>query len=132
MGFKRGGSKFGNIKQRIGAFTSASKLETSVLFLLHLRERAKEIEIVKIQDSVYLTKARILYIADFKIKDLKTGELQWVEAKGYETDTWRIKRRLWKHYGPGPLHIYKGTHKNPKFFETIIPEEYDPSHEQQP
>jgi hypothetical protein len=54
--------------------------------------------------------------------DLKSGEFVWAEAKGFETDPWKIKRKLWQYYGPGKLEIYKGSAKSFKLYETVIPE----------
>jgi hypothetical protein len=41
---------------------------------------------------------------------LTSKEFVWAEAKGFETDPWKMKK-LWKHYGPGKLEIYKGNAK---------------------
>jgi hypothetical protein len=100
----------------------ASKLEASVYTILKSRENSGEIEIIQCQDHIYLTKARIGYIPDFKCKNLTTGEFFWTEAKGYPNDTWPLKKKLWKFYGPGKLEIYKGTHLRPYLDEIIIPE----------
>jgi len=45
----------------------------------------------------------------------------WVEFKGFETASWRIKRKLWLHYGPGPLEIYKKGNNGVKLTETLTP-----------
>jgi hypothetical protein len=64
-----------------------------------------EIRSIELQDSVYLTDARIRYVADFKCLAY-TGEIFWVEAKGYPTASWALKKRLWRYYGPGRLEIH--------------------------
>lgn len=97
----------------------SSKLEKAVFELLKLREKAKEIEIVKQQDHVYLTKADIHYIPDFKIFDYKLDDFVWVEAKGVELAPWRIKRRLWPFYGPGRLEVYKGSYNKITLHEVL-------------
>lgn len=74
--------------------------------------------------NVRLTAAKILYIPDFSIIDLKLKELVYVEAKGFETSDWRIKRRLWLHYGPGLLRIYKGTAKSLTLTEELRPKKF--------
>lgn len=112
-GRKRSASKYGN--RRVNGF--GSKLESSVCAFLEKKYGAENIQC---QAKVYLTDARILYIADFKVT-LPDGSEMWVEAKGAETATWRIKRKLWTYYGPGPLEIYKGTYQRPYLDETIIP-----------
>jgi hypothetical protein len=113
--------KYGAKRVDLDGRSFGSKLEASVYGLLKFREKAKEIEILQCQDHVYLTDARILYVADFKCRWTKTGEFLWVEAKGYETSDWRLKLRLWKAYGPGQLEIFKGTYKYPQLVETIYP-----------
>lgn len=84
-------------------------------------EKAGEIEILQTQDHVYLTDARILYIPDFKIFDKTIHETVHVEYKGPETAVWRIKRRLWIHYGPNRLRVYKGSGLRMIVTEEIIP-----------
>lgn len=95
----------------------ASKAEAALYQVLKLRESQGEIEDIKCQVQVYLTEAKILYKPDFSYT--KNGKTIWAEFKGFETAVWRIKRRLWKHYGPGPLEVYKGSSKNVFLFETI-------------
>jgi hypothetical protein len=75
---------------------------------------------IQCQDHVYLTKARIGMIPDFRVT-LFCGSIEWHEAKGFETTDWNIKKRLWKHYGPGKLLIWKRSGKSIKLAETIAP-----------
>lgn len=103
-------------------YSFASKLESAVYTVLKSRQNAGELEIVQVQDHVYLTRARIHYIPDFKCKCLKTGEFFWVEAKGYANDVWPTKKKLWKFYGPGKLEIWKGDFRRPFLDEEIIPQ----------
>lgn len=100
----------------------ASKLEAALYQHLFLLEKAGEIFEIQTQDHVYLTDARILYIPDFKFKN-KDGIEEWAEAKGYETDVWRIKRRLWSYYGPGRLTVFKGSANKLRIDEVIVPKE---------
>jgi len=110
--------KYGSKKTNVMGYSVASKLEASVLSMLLLRVRAGEIKNLKTQASVYLTEARILYKPDFHYEE--NGQEIWAEAKGFETPVWAIKLRLWRHYGPGPLLIYKGTAKRFYLDETVI------------
>lgn len=113
--------KYGNQRAAcIVGHSHRSRLESSVCGLISAR---KDWQLVNAEDSIYLTKARILYIADFKVKDLETDEIFHVESKGYNTDVWAIKRRLWVWYGPNKLLIFKGTHLRPYLDETIIPKD---------
>lgn len=114
--FKRK-AKYGSI--RSGGFQS--KLEAAVHGLLRLQEMAGEIKVVRTQVNVHLTKARVLYIPDFLCLDVATGLDFYVEAKGFEGPRWPTIKKLWKHYGPAPLHIWKGSHKYPTLSEIIVP-----------
>jgi dsDNA-binding SOS-regulon protein len=98
----------------------ASKLEAALFDELTLMEKGGLITEIKCQPHVFLTEARIEMIPDFLATD-QNGVINYYEAKGYETDVWRIKRRLWKCYGPGTLHVYKGTAKKLRLYESIVP-----------
>lgn len=105
-----------------------SKLESSVCAILQLREKAGEIRIDQAEDHICLCgpkehdcPGKIDYVADFRCTDLATGETFWVEAKGYANDRWPMKKRLYKHYGPGRLEIWRGTATRPFLDETILP-----------
>lgn len=100
-------------------YSFASKMERDLFDYLKLLEKAKEISNIKLQVSVYLTEARILYKPDFSYE--KENETIYAEMKGFETAVWRIKRRLWKHYGPGILEVYKTNRSGVYLHETIIP-----------
>lgn len=125
--FKKGMAK-GNSGEKYGNKTSTctlghshrSKLEGAVCQIIQLRQRAGELVLEQVEDHVYLTLARILYIPDFRVRDEK-GEF-WIEAKGYANDVWPIKKRLWKFYGPGRLEIWKGSHLRPYLDETVVPQ----------
>lgn len=97
----------------------ASKLEADTYLTLCLLEKAGEIKIEKIQTQVSLTDAGIIYKPDFLVIDLKNDTFIWVEAKGFETPEWKLKKRLWRYYGPGPLHIYKASRKGPALDEIV-------------
>lgn len=103
--------------QKIGNF--ASKLEAAVFSILEDMQDDGLIFELKCQVEVRLTKADILYKPDFSF--IRWGKQHYAEAKGFKTASWAIKKRLWAHYGPGPLDIYEGHYSNPKLTETIIP-----------
>ena len=115
------GKKYGNIKAKLDGYSFGSMLEGMVYLILKDRARKGEIEILQLQDHVYLSDAEIEYIPDFKCRDLKTGEEFWVEAKGYANEKWPIKKKLWRYYGPGKLEIWMGTHDSPYLKEVIVP-----------
>jgi hypothetical protein len=110
--------KFGETRTELDGYSFASKLESAVYGILKMRLKAGEIDSIQPQDHVYLTNARILSIVDFKCTRPDKTHF-WVEAKGYPTDVWRLKKKLWKHYGPGDLEIWIGSYTRPKLDETI-------------
>lgn len=81
-----------------------SRAEGTLYQYLKLLVDAKEISDLQCQVSVYLTDARILYKPDFKF--VRDGKEIYAEMKGIETSSWRIKRRLWMHYGPSTLEVW--------------------------
>jgi len=114
-------SKYKNSKTTFAGRRFDSKAEAGLFGHLKLLELAGEIKDIRCQESVYLTDARIQYIADFSCFHVESNQKQWVEFKGLETAVWRIKRRLWMHYGPGKLVVYKGSHKRIFIAEEIVP-----------
>lgn len=127
---KWGKSKFGNRTTHHAGYSFASKLESELFSLLKLMEKNGEITEITLQPHVELTRAAVLYIADFSAVNKKTNGVEYFEAKGFETDMWRLKRRLWKHYGAGPLHVFKASKRGPVFFETIgVKHEDDNEHD---
>ena len=94
-----------------------SKLERSVAEMLVMRQRAGEISDLKFQNVVTMTKARIKWRVDFAYTETSTG-IEWHhEAKGLESQAYRIQLKLFKHYGPGPVRITKGKPGNLKTTE---------------
>lgn len=50
------------------------------------------------------------YVADFDVVAADGG--RWVEdVKGCETAKFRHDKKLWRKYGPCPLHVIKGKHR---------------------
>lgn len=112
--------KYNNVRVSIQGYSCASKMEGERLRQLLLFEQAKEISDLKTQVSVYLTDARIQYKPDFQYFCNKKNMVIYEEVKGFSTDVWRIKRRLWEHYGPGRLDIWKKNNRGLYLDETII------------
>lgn len=121
MGYwHRGRNKFGAKRVVYDNKNFASKLEAAVY---HILKQNENIEILQCQARVKLTKAEIVYIPDFKCQDKRTGEVFYIEAKGTIGERYAIIRKLWKFYGPCRLIEYRGTHKRPFIYETIVPVE---------
>lgn len=114
--------KYGNTKHSCGGYTFDSGLERDVFSHLQMLERAGLVSALIVKPNVYLTDARILMIPDFVVFDNKLNEPVFHEAKGAETAVYRIKRRLWKHYGPNRLVVWKRFGKKEiEIAETVIP-----------
>jgi len=96
--------KFRNIKTVYEGHKFDSQFERDIFIIL---KTDPDTEVVELQPRVYLTAAKILCKPDFKCRNKKTGEYYFAEAKGFETPSWRIKRRLWQFYGPLDMVIYK-------------------------
>lgn len=114
--------KYKNISTRkidpeFGIIDFDSKLEAAVYDIIKLRPATK---LLQCQKTIYLTDSRIQYIADFEVLNEWTGEVYYIEAKGMETPSWRIKRKLWIKYGAGSLEIWKGHYEKPYLHETLI------------
>ena len=113
--------KYGAKRVEYDHHSFASQLEAALYKWLKLREQNGEIRDIKAQEAIYLTDARIMFKPDFSYVENDTNLKIFAEAKGMETSDYRIKRRLWKAYGPAPLQVYKGSAKNFKLFETVVP-----------
>ena len=92
-----------------------SKLEASVYF--YLKNILKVKSLVHHPGTIFLTDARIQYRPDFSFKE--NNVLCFAEAKGFATDTWKLKKRLWKFYGPADLLIFGGRSTKVILKETI-------------
>lgn len=99
----------------------ASKFEAEVYDMLYLMEKGGLLKDLQCQRHVRLTDAEITYIPDFRAFNTETNNVEYFEAKGFETPVWRIKKKLWQYYGPGKLYIYKRSKLGPKLVETVIP-----------
>ena len=115
---KVGRSGIGHAKPQLYGITFDSGLERDLYLLL---KNDPEVAEVQIKASVHLTRAKILYKPDYKV--LGRNGVEWFcEAKGFEDEKWRIKRRLWMHYGPGELRIYhRQGKKGIVLHEVIVP-----------
>lgn len=100
----------------------ASALEADLYGYLLLLQRQGEVTDVRCQPHVFLTEARIEMIPDFVVLDTRLEEDIYYEAKGFETDIYRLKRKLWTVYGPGRLRVFKGRAGRLKMVEEIRPQ----------
>lgn len=108
-----------------------SKLESAVYDILRIRENAKEIRNIKRQQVVVLqdgpSNVRIVWKVDFQFEERMIVPIEhplhwriaYAEAKGIETEDYKIKLKLWRKNPPAPLEIYKGNYKRPALVERI-------------
>lgn len=119
-----GRSKYGNKKVEHAGRSFASKLEASGFDMIQNR---KDIKLRRQQAHIKLSKADILYIADFECDDLTSNiqdALRYIEIKGFETPEWKLKKRLYRIYGKWPLEIWMRIRKGKGIFldEIIYPQ----------
>ena len=116
-----------NVDTRLNKLAGAprgSKLERAVYGRFELMERVGYVYDLKQQVRVDLGDG-IYWNVDFSYRYKRgpfAGQLRFVEAKGVETEGYRIKKKLWKSRGKGALEIWKGTWQNPQLVETVRPE----------
>ena len=89
--------------QRAGGYPS--KLEAQRAFELKALANAGQIFNLQEQVKVTLT-PHVHWKVDFGY-ELPTGETVFEEAKGVETEGYRVKKNLWKSHGPAILRIMK-------------------------
>lgn len=107
--------------QVIDGIKFPSKLEAGVYLYYKRMQQYGAANIVKRQPKLELSEAKIVFKPDFEIFDPKLGGKCYAEAKGVETDSYRIKLKLYRHYGEYPLLIFKGTMDSPKLVEVVYP-----------
>lgn len=110
-------NKYNAKKTQIDGIVFDSQAEADFYEELKLYQEMKLLKIIKLQPKVYLTDAKILYKPDFLIEE--NGKMVYIDVKGMETQGFKIKKRLWKHYGPGILRILKRKGKSFYVSETI-------------
>lgn len=106
-------SKFGNIKQTYGGYSYHSKKEAEYAAELDWRVKAKDIKSWDRQYKVELRVYGVLicnYYLDFAITH-NDGRLELVEIKGFSTDVFRLKWKLFEA-------IY--SHEHPEIIRTFI------------
>ena len=111
-------SKYKAKKVVVDGITFDSKKEARRYKELKLLERAGVIKDLVLQPSFLLqdkfkykdkTEHKIKYIADFKYLDTKTGKTVVEDVKGYKTDVYKLKRKLF-------LNKYGGDYKFKEVF----------------
>ena len=97
-----------------------SQIERDRAQELVLLQRAGDISELVFQPRVYVS--GISYHPDCAYRERKSGEKDYEEVKGLETERWRIVKKLWYFSGPGVLYIMKrGRDGRIHCVETIAP-----------
>lgn len=102
-------SKYNARKTEVDGILFDSKKEARRYKELKLLEKAKEVENLKLQPRFVLMEGfrhegkairKIEYIADFMYFDNMSNELVVEDTKGYKTDVYNVKKKLFlKRYG---------------------------------
>jgi len=82
-----------------------SKAERDRAEQLKVMEKDGDIQELELQPQTSLSRAEIGYKPDFAYTE--NGVRIYEDVKGVETEGFRLKARLWKKYGFGPLRITK-------------------------
>lgn len=105
MAFYGRKNKYDNRKTVVDGITFHSGAEARRYQILKLLERAGEIEDLELQPKFtvfdgFRKKGKkhqaITYTADFKYKEVKTGEIVIEDVKGVETEVFKIKKKLFE------------------------------------
>lgn len=115
-------NKYRAQKVSFDGYSFASKAEAALYQELKKELHAGLWVELKCQVSVYLTDAKILYKPDFMTTD-PNGKIVYHEMKGFETASYRIKRKLWPFYAGYDLVVYGYEYKKGEviFKERITP-----------
>ena len=112
---RRTKSKYGNKKVKIDGLTFDSKAEALYYSELKLKQKTGEILFFRTQPRYRLLDGfekdgkrhrPIDYIADFEIHH-KDGSIEVVDIKGYKTDVFRIKEKMFNKKYPHKLSVLK-------------------------
>lgn len=120
-GFKGEARQTAHEKHELDGYSFASGLERDVYLHLKMLMRAGEISEIKCQVTINITKY-IRWRPDFECKDIE-GNVFYVEAKGYPTEVWDLKKKAYKEFGKHILYVFIRYGKDQVTIkETIFPE----------
>lgn len=117
-------NKYNAKRTTIDGVAFPSALEAATFCHLLMLKKCGEISEIEHYFTVRLTRAQISWKADFRVFDIKNNRYTLVEAKGCETETWRLKLRLYRVYGEYPLWIFKGSYRSLRLAEIVIPDDF--------
>lgn len=102
-------SKYYNKKTRINNITFDSKIEALRYVELKFLQNIGKIKDLKLQPKYELiptfkknneTFKKTTYIADFSYYDNELGKIIVEDVKGFKTDVYRLKRKMFEYYYP--------------------------------
>lgn len=92
-------NKYGSVRQTVNGYSYMSKLEAKYAFELDLRVKAKDIKSWERQVKVELKGENGSKVCNYFVDFLIThndGLLEYVEVKGFITDLWKLKWKLFE------------------------------------
>lgn len=118
-------NSYGSKKIEYNGIWFASKLEKAVYEILWLRQEAGEIKDLRCQHTITLQEGpqreRIQIRIDFSYWEIKEDREEYWEAKGFPSDVWNLKLKLWRKNPPGYLEVWGGSWQRPKLIEIVEP-----------
>lgn len=116
-------SRFNNRRTKCAmGYNHRSLAEAALCAELRWQVKAGALSNIRHEVTVRLSDAEIRYIADWVVFDCALQCDVWYEFKGKEMARWPTIKRLWKHYGPGKLRIFKGSAEKFRMVQEINPE----------
>ena len=117
----RSNNKYKAIRTMVDGESFPSRLEAQVYSELKLMQKAGLISELTRKCSVRFEGLDINYKPDAKYFCLSRKQDVWVEAKGFETERYKLVKKIWKSVGPGPLEIWKAKGNRISVTEIIKP-----------
>jgi hypothetical protein len=125
---RKSNSKLSNISCRgADGRTYHSGLEAAVNNLLLLRERAGELRIIKRQERVPLIVNGVkvcTWVPDFTVEMIAEAEERLIEAKGFTTQLFLLKKKIYMATGTRKVEMWGGSARAPKLMEILVPKEF--------
>ena len=88
-----------------------------------MREIAGELSDIKEQQTYVLQEGsrdvKVTWRIDFSATVNKTGKTLYIEAKGFPTDVYKLKLKMFKYQAKHDLEIWGGNYRSPFLLEKI-------------
>lgn len=121
--YRTKGNKYARKKVEHAGLTFDSKLERAVYDILWLRQIAGEIKNLRCQHTITLQdgtqRERIQLRVDFSYWNIEKDREEYWEAKGFSSEVWKLKLKLFRKNPVGYLEIWGGHWKRPRLMEII-------------